>query len=89
MYGDPAEEILRYASQANADLIVMPTHGPTHAGRGFGRLLDDSVATRVMRKARRPVLLARAEVGRTVRVGRQEESNEESAAIRSEEVFVA
>lgn len=66
-HGNPAEEIPRYAGQANADLIVMPTdgspHGPSHAGRGFGHLLGDSVATRVMRGTRLPVLLARAAVG--------------------------
>ncbi len=45
--GSPAEEILRLAGDAHADLIVLGTHGRT----GLGRLLMGSVAERVVRKA--------------------------------------
>ena len=48
----PAVEIVRYAQQANVDLIVMGTHG-----RGaVARLLIGSVAERVVRIAPCPVL---------------------------------
>jgi nucleotide-binding universal stress UspA family protein len=89
MHGDPAEEILRYASQANADLIVMPTEGPTQAIPGFDHLSDNSVATTLMRKTSLPVLLARAALDPATQAGRQVESSREPAAVRSEEVFVA
>ena len=78
------------AGQADADLIVMSTHNPSPIGLGLDHLLTDSVATRVLRGTRLPVLLlllARAKVaGRT---GRQEQSNEDMAAIVREEEFVA
>lgn len=45
--GDPATEIVRYATDANIDLIVLGTHGRT----GVERLLMGSVAERVMREA--------------------------------------
>lgn len=51
--GDPAEEILRYAAQHPIDLIVLSTHGRT----GMSRLLLGSVAERVLRGARCPVLV--------------------------------
>jgi nucleotide-binding universal stress UspA family protein len=50
--GDPAEEILRHAASHPIDLIVVGTHGRT----GFSRLLLGSVAERVLRGARCPVL---------------------------------
>jgi nucleotide-binding universal stress UspA family protein len=50
--GDPAEEILRYAQRHPIDLIVVGTHGRS----GFSRVLLGSVAERVLRGARRPVL---------------------------------
>jgi nucleotide-binding universal stress UspA family protein len=50
--GAPAKEILAYALRAPADLIVMGTHGTS----GFERLLLGSVAERVLRRARCPVL---------------------------------
>ncbi len=50
--GDPAEEILRRAADARADLIVMGTHGRT----GLKHLLLGSVAEYVVRHARCPVL---------------------------------
>jgi universal stress protein A len=50
--GVPASEIFRAARRAHADLIVMGTHGRT----GVSRLFLGSVAERVVREARCPVL---------------------------------
>jgi len=50
--GDPARQILEHADRHATNLIVMGTHGAT----GFGRLLLGSVAEKVLRKARCPVL---------------------------------
>jgi nucleotide-binding universal stress UspA family protein len=54
--GDPAEEILRYASRQPIDLIVVGTHGRT----GVSRLIRGSVAERVVRGALCPVLVVPA-----------------------------
>jgi nucleotide-binding universal stress UspA family protein len=54
--GDPTAEILRVASQVEANLIVMGTHGRS----GLGRVLMGSVAEAVLRGARCPVLIARS-----------------------------
>jgi len=54
--GDAVEEILRVAQEANADLIVMGTHGRT----GLRRLLMGSVAEQVVRRASCPVLTVKA-----------------------------
>jgi nucleotide-binding universal stress UspA family protein len=54
--GDPAEEILRYAVGHPIDLIVVGTHGRS----GVSRLLLGSVADRVVRGARCPVLVVPA-----------------------------
>jgi nucleotide-binding universal stress UspA family protein len=56
LQGDPATEIVRLATEAKADLIVMGTHGRS----GFGRLLMGSVAEQVMRKAPCPVVTMKA-----------------------------
>ncbi|MFC5367568.1 universal stress protein [Salinirubrum litoreum] len=53
--GFPAEEILRYAEEHDADLLVMGTHGRT----GVGRVLLGSVTERVVRRARIPVVTVR------------------------------
>ncbi len=53
--GDPGNEIVDYAKQANADLIVIPSHGRT----GLEHLLLGSVAERVARLAKCPVLVLR------------------------------
>jgi nucleotide-binding universal stress UspA family protein len=50
--GNTTAEILDQASSMNADLLVMGTHGRS----GFERLLLGSVAEKVLRKARCPVL---------------------------------
>jgi nucleotide-binding universal stress UspA family protein len=53
--GVPAAEIVRYAEDANIDLIVMGTHG-----RGFvGHMVMGSVAEKVVRTASCPVLTVR------------------------------
>ncbi len=53
--GSAAEEILREAEEAGADLIVLGTHGRT----GLRRLLAGSVAEAVLRRAPCPVLALR------------------------------
>jgi nucleotide-binding universal stress UspA family protein len=51
-WGDPADEILKYAREHAVDLVVCGTHGR----RGFDRLIMGSVAERVLRLAPCPVL---------------------------------
>ncbi len=53
--GEPAEEIIRLADEAHADLIVIGTHGRS----GIERLLLGSVSERVVRHAGCPVLVMR------------------------------
>jgi nucleotide-binding universal stress UspA family protein len=53
--GEPVAEILAGVREAQADLIIMTTHGRT----GFGRLLFGSVAEGVLRQADVPVFLMR------------------------------
>ena len=54
--GLPVDEILRAARRTRADLIVMGTHGRT----GVSRVFMGSVAERVVRESRCPVLTVRA-----------------------------
>ncbi len=56
--GDPASQICDYAHESKADVIVMSTHGRS----GIRRWVYGSVADRVLRGARVPVLLVRAAV---------------------------
>lgn len=51
--GVPADAILRHASEAEADLIVMGTHGR----RGMQRLVLGSVAEAILRRSDVPVLV--------------------------------
>ena len=53
--GDAAREIAERAARAGADLIVMPSHGR----KGVERFFIGSVAERVLRYARCPVLILR------------------------------
>lgn len=53
--GNPLEEILRYAGEIDADLIVMSTHGWT----GLPHILLGSVAEKVVRHAPCPVMTIR------------------------------
>jgi nucleotide-binding universal stress UspA family protein len=55
-YGEPASAIVDAARARNVDLIVMTTHGRS----GLGRLVLGSVAETVLRAARTPILLVRA-----------------------------
>lgn len=54
--GDPATEIIRAATDAQADLIAMSTHGH----RFFNDLLRGTTADRVRHEVKIPVLLLRA-----------------------------
>lgn len=53
--GEPAEHIVQLASHLDADMVLVGTHGR----RGIKRLLVGSVAERVVRLARCPVLVVR------------------------------
>jgi nucleotide-binding universal stress UspA family protein len=53
--GDPADAILTLERELEADLIVMATHGRS----GLGRLVLGSVAHRVVRAGRAPIVLLR------------------------------
>ena len=55
-HGPPFLEIIRYAREAEIDLIVMGTHGRS----GLAHMLLGSVAEKVVRKAPCPVLTVRA-----------------------------
>jgi nucleotide-binding universal stress UspA family protein len=52
----PAEAILTFVAESGADLVAMTTHG-----RGLSRLVTGSIADKVLRGARTPVLLYRTE----------------------------
>jgi nucleotide-binding universal stress UspA family protein len=54
--GSPAPEIVRFAKESGADLIVMSTHGR----RGISHFLMGSVAEAVVRKAPCPVITMKA-----------------------------
>lgn len=56
-YGPPASAIVEAARVANADLVVMTTHGRS----GLGRLILGSVAEAVLRGTSTPILLLRAD----------------------------
>jgi len=57
--GDPATLIVAVADELSVDLIVLPTDGHT----GILRMIMGSVAERVVREARRPVLTIRPALG--------------------------
>ncbi|WP_313692180.1 universal stress protein [Halorarum halobium] len=54
--GSPDDEILRYADEHDADLIVMGTHGRD----GIGRRVVGSITERVVRGASVPVMAVNA-----------------------------
>jgi nucleotide-binding universal stress UspA family protein len=56
--GDPGNEIVHVAQEAQCDLIVMGTHGR----KGLGRLLLGSVAEKVLRQSPCPVLMVKKPV---------------------------
>ncbi len=53
--GDPAEQIVRFASAHHVDALVLATRGRT----GISRALLGSVAERVVRTAHCPVVVTR------------------------------
>jgi nucleotide-binding universal stress UspA family protein len=54
--GDPADEIVRTASEGLFDLVVMGTHGHT----ALANLVLGSVATKVLARSKVPVLFMKA-----------------------------
>jgi len=60
MTGDPTVEVLQTAARLGIDLIVMATHGR----KGLRRLVLGSVAERVVREARCPVLTVKPKASR-------------------------
>lgn len=54
-YGNAAEQILKIADSENVDLIVIATHGRT----GWKHLVFGSVAEKIIRMAKQPVLTIR------------------------------
>ena len=55
--GKPEEEIVKFATENNVDLIAMGTHGRT----GLAHMLVGSVAERVVRTSKVPVLTIRSD----------------------------
>ena len=55
-HGDPAKEIVRIAKEEQIDMIVIATHGLT----GWQHLVFGSVAEKVVRTAKCPVLTVRS-----------------------------
>jgi universal stress protein A len=55
--GKPEDEIVRFATENNVDLIAMGTHGRT----GLAHMLVGSVAERVVRTSKCPVLTIRSD----------------------------
>ncbi len=51
--GDAAEEIIKYAQEQNADMIIIGTHGV----KGLEKILMGSTAERVVKNAPCPVLV--------------------------------
>jgi len=56
LLGDPADEITTFADDNEADLILMASHGRS----GISRWTHGSVAERVFRASKAPVLMVRA-----------------------------
>jgi nucleotide-binding universal stress UspA family protein len=56
LLGNPAEEIINFIERSDADVIVMSSHGRS----GISRWTHGSVADRVFRGSRIPVLMVRA-----------------------------
>lgn len=52
-FGDPAEEICRFANESGADYIVMSTHGKT----GLKKLMMGSVTQQVISRSNCPIVL--------------------------------
>ena len=78
--GYPADQISAFAAGVHADLIVMGSHGRT----GVSRLLTGSVAERVMRPSKWPVLVVKAPI---IQQTSSVPAASESAALRVTNVF--
>ena len=61
-YGDPTEQIVKYALEKGFDLIVMGTHGRS----GLSRLFMGSVAERVARTSQIPVMIVPTRKGEEI-----------------------
>jgi nucleotide-binding universal stress UspA family protein len=72
--GDPADEIIRTADEENIDLIIIATRGRT----GLDRLIFGSIADKILRLAKCPVL--------TITGGPSAEAAKEITAEKGEEV---
>jgi len=57
LLGDPAEEISRHSERGDCDLIIMASHGRS----GLSRWTYGSVAEKVFRASRTPVLMVQAD----------------------------
>jgi nucleotide-binding universal stress UspA family protein len=68
--GDAVEEIIRYANDVRADLIVMATHGRA----GLSHILMGSTAEHIIRKASCPVLTLKQPMQVTPRIDRDPSS---------------
>jgi len=68
-FGDPGAVIVAYASESDADLIALATHGRG----GLGRLVFGSVADHVLKESGLPILLIRPHED-----GQVEEAQEQS-----------
>ena len=71
-YGTPSSAIIEYAENADADLIVMGSHGTSD----LRRLLVGSTAEAVMRQATLPVLVLRSPERNGEEVPHQKEQTE-------------
>lgn len=59
LHGAPAQEIVKYAAEEGADMIVIGSHGR----RGLMRMLLGSVAENIVRSAKCPVLTIKQPTG--------------------------
>jgi nucleotide-binding universal stress UspA family protein len=75
--GEAADEILRAAGEANADVIVMGTQGRT----GLSRLLMGSVAEQVLRRATCPVVTVKSTPAKTSAAGAAPEAAGRAAGV--------
>jgi nucleotide-binding universal stress UspA family protein len=79
--GQAADELLRLSAEANADVLVVGTHGR----RGMKRLMLGSVASEIVRKASVPVLVARPAVHDLAHIGDEPEAMcVDCAAVRAQ-----
>jgi nucleotide-binding universal stress UspA family protein len=61
-FGNPAEVVGEIAEREGYELIVLGTHGRT----GFSRVMLGSVAEKIVRRAKRPVLSVHGEPARSI-----------------------